>query len=1415
VTVAVSAANDAPAANDDMASVGEDSGANFIGTLANDSDLDGDTLSVAAVTQGGHGAVAIAPGGVTYTPTPNFVGSDSFTYTISDGNGGSDSAIVTVVVTNANDAPLADADSATVAEDSANTPINVLANDTDLDGDSLTVTAVTPGTNGSVAIAGSAVTYTPNPNYFGSDSFTYTIADGNGGSATAAVTVTVTAVNDSPVANTDAASVVEDSANNPIDVLANDTDVDGDSLKVSAVTQGANGTVAMGDGGVSYTPRANFVGSDSFSYTISDGHGGSATASVTVAVTNANDTPAANDDQTSVAEDSADNVIDVLANDTDPDGDTLTIAAVTQGSHGSVTIAAGAVSYTPNPNFVGSDSFTYTIGDTDGGTDSATVTVTITNANDAPTAAPDAATVAEDSVNSSIDVLANDTDSDGDTLTITAVTQGAHGSVAIAGRALTYTPHADYFGADSFSYTIDDGQGGSATADVTVTVTGVNDAPVAVSDAFTTAEDLPAAGNVLANDTDTDGGALTAALGSGPASGVLGLNADGSFTYTPNANFSGVDSFTYTVSDGDGGSDSATVTITIDGANDAPVAMDDAAMTAEDTPVSGNVLANDVDADGNALSAVLVDGPAAAAGTLVFAPDGSFSFTPAANFNGAAVFTYRASDAAATSNIATVTIGVTPGNDGPTADDDNYFARSGALLIVGAPGVLGNDADVDGGVLTASVVATTSRGELTLSAGGGFTYMPAPGFTGVDSFTYLANDGALASNAATVTILVASELVVAQVEGEERTVTTDPAGTGPTPADPLEASVTSPVDGTITIADTAAAGEAPAGYSLFGTQVIITAPTATSANPLLLVFTLDGSVIPAGQNEHTVVVFRNGVPVIACDSAADSSASPDPCVASRALVNGDIRLSVRTSAASAWGFGTSQANVAPVADNDSYTVNEGEALVVSAPGVLVNDSDGDRHTLSAAKVGNPAHGAATLNADGSFTYTPGPGFSGTDSFTYKVSDGQSDSNVATVSITVNATRRPPVAHDDAATVVEDSGANAIDVLVNDSDADGDALKITAVTQGASGSVVIAAGGGGLTYAPNANFAGSDSFTYTITDGTAFATATVAVNVTAVNDNPDAIDDTVAVLEGSVATTLAVLANDTTIEAGETLTINAVTQPGHGSVTISGGTAVRYTPDAAFEGTDSFSYTIQDGNGGVDTATATVTVQSKPGISINDVEVVEGSSGFTTATYTVRLSHPVVAPITVKFATADGMARAGQDYEAASGTVTFAPGEVTRPLVVKVIGDTTKERNEVFAVTLGGPTNGDIARGTGYATILDDDSSQTATNDSNSGPGGGDRFDALRLRPLDDQVDRAGDRVKLDLKFRRGDLDDVTVHVEGLPEGLRYDVEEHAIVGRLSRSESAGDYTITVRISNGRSESMETFDWTVRPSKDAS
>ena len=398
-----------------------------------------------------------------------------------------------------------------------------------------------------------------------------------------------------------------------VNVLANDSDPDvGDTLEVSGSTDGTHGSVSCAAAGVcTYTPDTGVTGSDSFTYTVSDGHDGTDEGVVDVTVQAAppeNRPPVAVDDELTTAEDTSGNV-NVLANDSDPDvGDVLEVTASTDGASGTVSCTpAGVCTYTPQSDFHGSDTFTYTISDDNGETDQASVNVTVTQPDAAPNAVDDTITTDEGQAGS-VNVLSNDTDPNGDALSVTTLSPTAtHGTVACAATGLcTYTPDAGFHGTDSFAYSISDGQGGSANANVSVTVNEVNQPPVAVDDDLTAQEDGSGSVDVLANDSDPDGDQLeVTTLSPTAAHGTVACTSDGFCTYIPEADFNGTDAFNYSVTDGLGGTSTATVHVVVTPENDPPVltVTGSPAAAQYSDPVTIELSATDIDGDAFAFSA--------------------------------------------------------------------------------------------------------------------------------------------------------------------------------------------------------------------------------------------------------------------------------------------------------------------------------------------------------------------------------------------------------------------------------------------------------------------------------------------------------------------------------------------------------------------------------------------------------------------------------------------------------------------------------------------------------------------------------------------------------------------------------------------------------------------------------------------
>jgi hypothetical protein len=561
--------------------------------------------------------------------------------------------------------------------------------------------------------------------------------------------------NGPPVANPDALNTAEGTAGST-DVLANDTDPDSDPLSIDNWTDGTHGSVSCSGADCVYIPNdPDYSGLDAFTYTVSDGQGGTDVGDVAVTVVPTNEEPTAGDDALTLAEDTSDSV-DVFANDTDDDGDPLSVETLEPSAdNGTVSCTVGGLcTYTPEPNFEGFDTFSYTITDGQGGTDTADVAVTVTPVNDDPNAVDDSLVTSEDQLGS-LNVRTNDVDIDGDTLLVTTPSPAAsHGTVAcLGGGGCSYTPTADYSGPDSFQYSISDGNGGTDTATVNITVLPENNAPVADDDAITTLEDNAGATNVLVGDTDVDGDTLSVSTPAPTAThGTVSCTSGGVCTYTPSANYSGPDSFDYTVSDGRGKSDTGTVDVTVLPGNDAPVAVDDSLSTDEETAGQVDVLPNDTDLEGDALS--VTGSTNGAHGTVSCDSAGTCTYTPALNYTGADTFTYTVSDGTGT-DTGSVSVTVTPVNDAPVADDD---ALTTDEEIPGNVSVLVGDTDVDGDVLSVATASDPDHGSVTCNPTTGVcTYTPDADYLGPDSFTYEVTDGQLTDEGlVTVTVVEAN-----------------------------------------------------------------------------------------------------------------------------------------------------------------------------------------------------------------------------------------------------------------------------------------------------------------------------------------------------------------------------------------------------------------------------------------------------------------------------------------------------------------------------------------------------------------------------------------------------------------------------------------------------------------------------------
>ena len=472
VNITVNAVNDPPTVDPKSATTNEDTPVNM---QATGSDVEGPlTWSVASQPAHGSASCNATTGLCTYSPALNFFGNDSFVVRGTDNGspGLSATATFSVTVNPINDAPVANDQNVTVAEDAVNFPITVTG--TDVDNVTLTFTApVDDVDHGTLNCLGNACTYTPTPEYNGPDSFTFSVSDGSL-SDTGTVTINVSAVNDAPVATDVPDAVTDEDVTLPLTLGG--TDVDGDTVTVDSVTDPPNGTATQtGPNAVDYLGDLNFNGIDSFDFEVTDGNGGFDTGTVVVTVLPVNDAPVINDQAFTTAEDTP-GLLSMVASDVD--GDALTWSIVTPPTNGQVFGSGPDVGYAPNTNFHGTDTFTVQVSDGEL-TDTAVITVTVTPVNDRPVAIASAVTVDEDS---SIGFTLGVGDVDGDNLTVTApVTGPSNGSALCTGPSCNYSPNPQFNGADVFTFSVDDGNGGTDTASVSITVNPVNDPPVAAS----------------------------------------------------------------------------------------------------------------------------------------------------------------------------------------------------------------------------------------------------------------------------------------------------------------------------------------------------------------------------------------------------------------------------------------------------------------------------------------------------------------------------------------------------------------------------------------------------------------------------------------------------------------------------------------------------------------------------------------------------------------------------------------------------------------------------------------------------------------------------------------------------------------------------------------------------------------------
>ncbi len=766
VTIEVIPLNDAPVAIDDTETTQEDTDLTS-DVLTNDWDIENGILTADVVSNPANGTLVLNPdGNYTYTPNPDFNGSDSFEYSIcDDGN---------MIVSTFSGQVAAGEDD--VEERANNGVIDTSSSDLDITEDLPVIYSAVGIRITDITVPQGATVTSAYLEFVADESqsvtTSWTIGAENIGNA---LTIPTTAYSLSSKPRTSATATWANIPAWTTDNIYQSTDISlvvqeiidrGDWSTGNAITfiiEGAGTRTAESFEGTA-APKLiiNYqtLSPNPTDISLCD------TALVNITIEPVNDVPIAVDDSYTTPEDTqlSDNI---ALNDSDVDHPiVVTTTQVTPPANGIAFLSAdGTFTYMPNPDFNGIDSFEYEI--CDGGTpalcDTAIVTIDVGGVNDAPIAADDTETTQEDTDLVS-NVLPNDFDVDGDNLSvnITPITLPQNGSVTLlANGSYAYTPNADYNGTDSFEYEICDG-GTPELCDraiVNITIESVNDAPIAVDDLYSTSEDTPISDDVSVNDNDVDHPVVvTTTPVTPPANGTLVLNVDGTFSYTPNTDYNGTDSFEYEICDGGTPDlcDIASVQISISAENDAPIiAQNLSDAIPEDTSLSDSVMSNATDVDGDNLSASLINGPTN--GTLSLNANGTYNYVPNPNFNGTDTFEYEICDDGTPilCTNAEMTINVSPVNDMPIAVIDTIYTFSNTSV---QDNILLNDWDIDGDNLSSSIVpgATPTNGTITVSPDGNIDYMPNTDYIGTDYYEYEVCDDGNPSlcNTASVTIII-------------------------------------------------------------------------------------------------------------------------------------------------------------------------------------------------------------------------------------------------------------------------------------------------------------------------------------------------------------------------------------------------------------------------------------------------------------------------------------------------------------------------------------------------------------------------------------------------------------------------------------------------------------------------------------
>ncbi|WP_199451434.1 tandem-95 repeat protein, partial [Vibrio harveyi] len=1156
-------------------------------------------------------------GTYSFAPNENFNGDVNFTFDVSDGTD-TTSANIDVSVTPENDPPVAGSTSYTVHEDNSITISDeqLLANSSDIEGDVAISSVSYSGSDGVLEINGDGTyTFSPNENFTGDVSLDVVVVDEDGAVDTTTAGITVLEVNDPPIAGVTSYTIDEDEVItiSAEQLLANSSDIEGEVALDSVSYSGSEGIFTdNGDGTFSFAPNQNFNGEVNLDVVVVDEDGATASTAANIDVLPINDAPVSGDLAYSVDEDNSITLSQeqLLAQATDVEGDALTASNLVVDGDATVTANDdGSFTITPDANFNGDIDITFDIND---GTNTivATADLTVNPVNDLPQPEDQAFTIGEDGVLTFTDqdLLDGATDIDGDDLSVEGVTYtGADGVLTDNGDGTySFAPNENFNGDVNFTFDVSDGTD-TVTANIDVSVTPENDPPVAGSTSYTVHEDNSITisdEQLLANSSDIEGDVSIDSVSYSGNDGVLEINGDGTYTFSPNENFNGEVSLDVVVVDEDGATDSTTAGITVLEVNDPPIAGPTAYTIDEDQVLTfseSQVLLNASDVEGDVeLVSISYDGPD---GIFSVNGDGTCSFAPNENFNGQVSLdvTIRDEDGAEVDTY--ITVDVLPINDAPVSGSLAYNVDEDNTITLSQEQLLSQASDVDGDDLVAENLLVDGNATVTANDDGSFTITPDANFNGDIDITFDISDG--------------SDTLVATAD-----LTVNPVNDLPQPEDQA-----------FTIGED--------GVLLFTDEDL-----------------LDGATDIDGDDLSVEGVSYTGADGVLTDNG-DGTYSFAP----NENFNGDVNFTFDVSD----GTDTVTANIdvsvtpendPPVAGSTSYTVHEDNSITISDEQLLANSSDieGDVSVDSVSYSG--ADGVFQDNGDGTYTFSPNENFNGEVSLDVVVVDEDGATDSTTAGITVLEVNDPPIAGATSYSVNEDEviTISSEQLLANASDVEGE-VAIDSVSYSGSDGIFTDNGDGTFSFAPNENFNGDVSLDVVVTDEDGATASTNAnIDVLPINDAPVSGDLAYSVDEdGSITLSQEQLLAQAGDVDGDDLTAANLTVDGNATVVANDDGSFTITPDADFNGDIDLSFDITDGDATIQ-ATADLTVNP-----VNDLPTV-GQPQFVTQedtsfTFTEEQLLQNAGDIDGDNLTVENVASdSGTLVDNGDGTYTFAPNE---------------------------------------------------------------------------------------------------------------------------------------------------------------